>query len=69
MYLLDAKSAVGTGVTILFATIGGLTLQEWAAIVAIVVGLLTAAYTIYRWTNDVNHNSKKKQSDNENPKS
>lgn len=64
MYLLDMKSAVGTVVTLLFTTIGGLALQEWAAIIAICTGMLTAGYTIYKWRNDVN--SKKKQSDNKN---
>jgi hypothetical protein len=59
MDLIDSKSAVGSGVTILFTTIAGLTLQEWAAVIAIITGLVTIGYTIYKWANDEKHKNKK----------
>lgn len=52
----DAKSLIGAGFTLLTATFAGITAQEWAAIVAIMTGLVTTAYNIWKWKNDSNKN-------------
>ena len=48
----DAKSLIGTGFTLLTATFAGITAQEWAAIVAVMAGLTTTGYTIWKWIKD-----------------
>lgn len=50
----DAKSLFGAGFTLLTATFAGITAQEWAAIVAIMAGLVTTGYTIWKWKNESN---------------
>ena len=49
----DVKSLLGAGFTLLTATFAGITAQEWAAIVAVLAGLTTTGYTIWKWRNDV----------------
>ena len=49
----DLKSLLGAGFTLITATFAGITAQEWAAIVAVLTGLTTFGYTIWKWRNDV----------------
>lgn len=48
----DVKILVGTGFTLITATFAGITAQEWAAIVAIMAGMTTMGYTIWKWRNE-----------------
>lgn len=45
----DLKSLLGAGFTLITATFAGVTAQEWAAIVAVMAGLTTTGYTIWKW--------------------
>lgn len=48
----DGKSILGAAFTLITAMFAGLTTQEWAAIVAIMAGLVTTGYTIWKWANE-----------------
>lgn len=50
---LDGYSTGGGALTIFFAAISksanDLSLQDWAAIAAIITGIVTTGYTLYKW--------------------
>jgi 4-hydroxybenzoate polyprenyltransferase len=53
MIHVDSKSLGGVITSLLLSIFGAMTLQHWAFIVAIASGLLTSAYTIYKWRKDL----------------
>jgi hypothetical protein len=59
--VFDAKSFLGSISTIFFAFIGTHTYAEWAAIMAIVTGVLTSIYTFYKLVRDIKRDYSKKR--------
>lgn len=53
MIHVDSKSLGGVATSWILSIFGAMTLQHWAFIVAIVSGLITSGYTIYKWRKDL----------------
>jgi len=52
MHHYDPLSITGSCLTIFFAFIGNLSINEWGGITAVATGLVTIGYTIFKWSRE-----------------